>query len=83
MHRTTTAGKYFDRATSLDTALRCMCSDCRSDEAVEDLGEASGDKTGPESLVGAVQQTLAWLEGSLNNLRYPTSRFDNIRTGRF
>ncbi|KYK55524.1 endochitinase [Drechmeria coniospora] len=43
--------------------------------------EASGDKTGDESLVGAMAKSFGTLEFSENMLDYPSSRFDNIRRG--
>ncbi|KAK4170317.1 endochitinase 1 [Cladorrhinum sp. PSN259] len=43
--------------------------------------EASGDQTGAKSLVGTVAGQMRFLEGVQNNLRYPISRYDNIRAG--
>ncbi|KAH8675631.1 glycoside hydrolase superfamily, partial [Xylariales sp. PMI_506] len=43
--------------------------------------EASGDRGGAQSLVGAVAGGLGWLDGRKNNLVYPTSQYDNIRSG--
>lgn len=43
--------------------------------------EASGDKLGAKSVVSAVKRSLGPLEVSLNLLRYPTSVYDNIRSG--
>lgn len=41
--------------------------------------EASGDKTGEDSLVKTVAQTMHDLDGNQNMLSYPNSRYDNIR----
>jgi chitinase len=43
--------------------------------------EASGDRTGDQSLIGTASRNLKWLDGTPNNLRYPTSQYDNIRKG--
>lgn len=43
--------------------------------------EASGDRAGAESLVSSASKSLRWLDGTPNNLRYPTSQYDNIRAG--
>lgn len=43
--------------------------------------EASGDKQGPESLVGTLAEELGRLNGQRNLLSYPTSQYDNIRNG--
>ncbi|KAI0009748.1 glycoside hydrolase superfamily [Xylariaceae sp. FL0662B] len=43
--------------------------------------EASGDKAGARSLVGTMSEGLRWLDETPNNLRYPTSRYRNIRLG--
>lgn len=43
--------------------------------------EASGDKTGPESLVGAMADCLGELDTSENMLDYPESQYSNIRNG--
>lgn len=43
--------------------------------------EASGDKTGPESLVGAMAGCLGELDTSQNMLDYPESQYANIRQG--
>ncbi|CAH0049990.1 unnamed protein product [Clonostachys solani] len=42
--------------------------------------EAAGDKTGGESLVGAVGNAMGSLELSNNMLDYPQSRYNNIRS---
>jgi len=41
--------------------------------------EASGDRTGSASVVAGVHRTLGSLEKSQNLLKYPTSRYANIR----
>lgn len=43
--------------------------------------EASGDKQGAESLVGTLADSLGRLNGQRNLLSYPTSQYDNIRSG--
>ncbi|KAI1847341.1 hypothetical protein JX266_006566 [Neoarthrinium moseri] len=43
--------------------------------------EASGDRAGEESLINSVSKSLRWLDQTPNNLRYPTSQYDNIRQG--
>ncbi|RCI15665.1 putative chitinase [Ophiocordyceps polyrhachis-furcata BCC 54312] len=43
--------------------------------------EASGDKTGPDSLVNTMAGELSALEKTKNQLSYPNSRYDNIRNG--
>ena len=43
--------------------------------------EASGDRQGEGSLVGAVAGEMGRLEGGMNWLSYPVSRYDNIRLG--
>lgn len=43
--------------------------------------EASGDKQGAESLVGALAGELGKLNLQPNLLSYPTSQYDNIRSG--
>ncbi|KAI0136516.1 chitinase 1 precursor [Xylariales sp. AK1849] len=43
--------------------------------------EASGDRSGDQSLINTVSQSLRWLDQTPNNLRYPTSQYDNIREG--
>jgi chitinase len=43
--------------------------------------EASGDKTGSQSLIGTMAGTLGTLDGSQNLLSYPASQFANIRDG--
>ncbi|GJN73123.1 endochitinase 1 [Purpureocillium lilacinum] len=43
--------------------------------------EASGDKTGDDSIVGAVASSLGELENSQNQLSYPGSQYDNIKNG--
>ncbi|KAK4241596.1 glycoside hydrolase [Achaetomium macrosporum] len=43
--------------------------------------EASGDKNGSESLVGAVAAGMGKLETATNWLSYPVSRYENIRKG--
>ncbi|KAJ6445801.1 endochitinase [Purpureocillium lavendulum] len=43
--------------------------------------EASGDKTGDDSIVGTVASSLGQLEQSDNMLSYPASQYDNIKNG--
>ncbi|KAK4458398.1 family 18 putative glycoside hydrolase [Cladorrhinum samala] len=43
--------------------------------------EASGDKTGSESLIGTSAAGFGGLEASQNQLSYPDSRYDNMRAG--
>lgn len=43
--------------------------------------EASGDKTGAQSLVGTLAQQMGALDSTPNLLSYPASQFDNIRAG--
>ena len=43
--------------------------------------EASGDKTGAASLVGTVAGQVGRLDRSLNNLKYPISKYENIKAG--
>ncbi|RDA93102.1 putative chitinase [Ophiocordyceps camponoti-saundersi (nom. inval.)] len=43
--------------------------------------EASGDKTGPESLVRTMASELDMLDATENQLSYPRSYYDNIRNG--
>ncbi|GAP87377.2 putative chitinase 1 [Rosellinia necatrix] len=43
--------------------------------------EASGDRAGHGSLIKTMSHTLDWLDRTPNNLRYPTSRYMNIRFG--
>lgn len=43
--------------------------------------EASGDKTGADSLVGALAGQMGRLDPTRNLLSYPVSVFDNIRAG--
>ncbi|KAM5356083.1 hypothetical protein ACJ41O_002729 [Fusarium nematophilum] len=43
--------------------------------------EASGDKTGSRSIVRAVKTSMGAVEMVQNNLRYPTSVYDNLRAG--
>jgi chitinase len=43
--------------------------------------EASGDRSGDRSLVKTMSRSLDWLDGTPNNLRYPTSQYTNIRFG--
>ncbi|KAH6898841.1 glycoside hydrolase family 18 protein [Thelonectria olida] len=43
--------------------------------------EASGDKTGPNSIVKTVAGTIGPLDQTLNMLSYPKSVYDNIRLG--
>ncbi|KAL2199345.1 glycoside hydrolase family 18 protein [Corynascus similis CBS 632.67] len=43
--------------------------------------EASGDREGEGSLVGAVASAMERLEEAENCLSYPTSRYENIRNG--
>lgn len=41
--------------------------------------EASGDKTGGNSLVRTLAKRMGSLDSTQNNLKYPTSQYDNIR----
>lgn len=43
--------------------------------------EASGDRTGSESLVGTVAKRMGDLDMTPNLLSYPVSKYDNIRAG--
>ncbi|RYO79945.1 hypothetical protein DL766_009076 [Monosporascus sp. MC13-8B] len=43
--------------------------------------EASGDRTDDRSLIKTMATGLGSLETSENNLKYPTSQYDNIRNG--
>ena len=43
--------------------------------------EASGDKTGAESLVGTLATQMGSLDTTQNLLSYPNSQYDNIRAG--
>ncbi|KAI1416055.1 glycoside hydrolase family 18 protein [Hypoxylon sp. FL1857] len=43
--------------------------------------EASGDKSGYQSLVNTVSKNVDWLDETFNNLHYPTSQYRNIRRG--
>ncbi|KXX76708.1 Endochitinase 1 [Madurella mycetomatis] len=43
--------------------------------------EASGDKTGEDSLVATVKGAMGKLDGSVNLLSFPASRYDNIKAG--
>ncbi|KAJ9157405.1 Glycoside hydrolase family 18 protein [Pleurostoma richardsiae] len=43
--------------------------------------EASGDKTGAESLVGTLAEQMGALDASQNLLSYPASQYDNIKNG--
>ncbi|KAK5652866.1 hypothetical protein OQA88_9532 [Cercophora sp. LCS_1] len=43
--------------------------------------EASGDRTGDGSLIGASWRGLGPVDGSANQLEFPESRFDNLRAG--
>lgn len=43
--------------------------------------EASGDKTGAQSLVGTVAQQMGALDSTPNLLSYPASQYANIRAG--
>ncbi|KAI1499166.1 glycoside hydrolase superfamily [Biscogniauxia marginata] len=43
--------------------------------------EASGDKAGAKSLVNTMSKNLRRLDGTPNNLYYPTSQYTNIRFG--
>lgn len=43
--------------------------------------EASADKTGGDSLIGAVAGMMGGLDGSLNCLNYPDSQYANIVAG--
>jgi chitinase len=43
--------------------------------------EASGDKTGEQSLVGTLANQMGALDSTPNLLSYPASQYDNIRAG--
>ena len=43
--------------------------------------EARGDREGDQSLVSVMGATMGHLDTTENNLAYPDSRFDNIRSG--
>lgn len=43
--------------------------------------EASGDRTGAQSLVGTLATKMGALDSTQNLLSYPASQFDNIRAG--
>ncbi|KAI8632031.1 glycoside hydrolase superfamily [Xylariaceae sp. FL1651] len=43
--------------------------------------EASGDRSGPRSLIKTVSDAFDWLDSTPNNLYYPTSRYTNIKYG--
>lgn len=43
--------------------------------------EASGDRTGAQSLVGTLANQMGALDSTPNLLSYPASQFDNIRAG--
>ncbi|KAI1345175.1 glycoside hydrolase superfamily [Xylariaceae sp. FL0016] len=43
--------------------------------------EASGDRKGALSLINTMSKKLHWLDRTPNNLRYPTSQYNNIRMG--
>lgn len=43
--------------------------------------EARGDGAGSSSLVTTMRRNFGYLDRSPNNLRYPTSQYDNIRSG--
>ena len=43
--------------------------------------EARGDRAGEQSLVSVMGATMGHLDSSENNLDYPTSRYENIRSG--
>lgn len=43
--------------------------------------EVSQDKSGEDSLIAATVGEFGALEGSLNNLDYPTSVYENLRNG--
>ncbi|KAL8767133.1 MAG: hypothetical protein Q9209_006296, partial [Squamulea sp. 1 TL-2023] len=43
--------------------------------------ESSGDKKGPDSLIGTVVKGLGRLDNSQNTLQYPESKYDNIKKG--
>ncbi|EPE04971.1 chitinase 1 precursor [Ophiostoma piceae UAMH 11346] len=43
--------------------------------------EASGDRNDSKSLIGTVSQKMGNLDTTMNLLKYPTSQYDNIRTG--
>jgi chitinase len=43
--------------------------------------EASGDRTGDQSLIGVLANSMKTLDGTQNWLSYPASQYDNIRSG--